>query len=160
MKKTKTTFKKRKVTKKRDIERPYCGGEWTKARYFQFIRTALRGASNRWKPKYQCVKFAETAKLTNKKTGRIAMHYQCSMCYNEFPRKEINVDHIVPVGSLNSFEDLPDFTRRLFCERDGLRVLCISCHDVITQDQRKALKFNPQSIAGELSHSPNSDLGI
>ena len=139
----------KKKAKKRNIDRPYCGGEWTKARFFQFIRTALRGASSRWKPKYQCVKFAETAKIVNRKTGRIAMHYQCSRCYNEFPRKEINVDHIVPVGSLNSFEDLPDFTRRLFCERNGLRVLCISCHDEITQDHRKSLKFNPGAIAEE-----------
>jgi hypothetical protein len=39
------------------------------------------------------------------------------------------VDHIVDVGSLKSFEDLGEWTKRLFCETDGLRVLCTACHD-------------------------------
>jgi len=43
--------------------------------------------------------------------------------------KEIQVDHVEPCGSLKTFEDLPGFVRRLFCEADGLQVLCkANCH--------------------------------
>jgi hypothetical protein len=126
----------KKTKKLLDIEKPYCNGEWTKARFFQFIRSALRQASSRWKPKYQCLKEAETAKVINKKTGRIAMHYQCSMCYGEFPRKEVNADHIIPAGSLNDFNDLPGFAQRLFCEVNGFRVLCVNCHAKVTKEQK------------------------
>lgn len=131
--KTKT---KSKRGKRADIARPFCSGQWTNARFFQFIRTALRRASSRWQPAYACLKKAETTKLINKKTGRLAMHYQCALCCGEFPRKEVNIDHIVPAGSLSSFDDLPGFAQRLFCEIDGFRVLCIECHAEVTKEQK------------------------
>jgi hypothetical protein len=43
-------------------------------------------------------------------------------------QKETQVDHIVECGSLRRFEDLPGFTERLFCEKEGLQILCRRCH--------------------------------
>lgn len=59
------------------------------------------------------------------------------MCKEWFPNKETEVDHIVPAGSLRSFEDLPGFVERLFCSKDGLRLLCKTCHKGVTAQQLK-----------------------
>lgn len=52
-------------------------------------------------------------------------------------QKETQLDHIIPVGPLQRYEDLPGFAARLFCEKEGLRVLCKPCHSEITKRQRK-----------------------
>lgn len=118
----------RKIVKRREgLERPFCNGQWTRARFFQFIRTALRSASVRWAPIQLCLKLAETGRRINPKSGRLAMHYRCARCDHSYPRKGVVVDHIIPVGSLKSFDDLPGFAERMFCEVDSLRVLCLGC---------------------------------
>lgn len=49
-------------------------------------------------------------------------------------RKEVEVDHIVPCGTLKCVEDLPGFVTRLFCEADGFQVLCkANCHSKKTR---------------------------
>lgn len=49
------------------------------------------------------------------------------------------VDHINPCGTLKSFEDVRGFVERLFCEAEGLRLLCEECHQKQTnQAQREA----------------------
>lgn len=130
---------KKKATKKvarRDIERPYNGGTWSSSRYFTFIRSALRSASTRWPPKFECLKAAYVDTRINKKTGRMSKHYRCAMCFSVFPTKEVQVDHITPAGSLTRFDDLPGFAERLFCEINGFRVLCLQCHHQVTQAEK------------------------
>ncbi len=51
--------------------------------------------------------------------------YRCELCSGLFGRKEIQVDHIEPVGKLISYDD---FVAKLFCGVSGLRVLCVRCH--------------------------------
>lgn len=127
----------RKIARK-DIPRPYNGGTWTSSRYFYFIRSALRKASTRWPPKFECLKAAFVDSRINKKTGRVSKHYRCANCLGIFPSKEIQVDHITPAGSLTKFDDLPGFTERLFCEVDGFRALCLDCHHEVTQAEKSS----------------------
>ena len=54
--------------------------------------------------------------------------------------KNINVDHIIPAGSLNTAQDLPLFVERLFCEQDNLQVLCTTCHDKKTLKEKQSKK--------------------
>lgn len=57
------------------------------------------------------------------------MHYRCAKCGGDFPRKEVEIDHIVECGSLRSFDDLPGFVQRLFVEKEGFAILCKeNCH--------------------------------
>jgi hypothetical protein len=63
--------------------------------------------------------------------------YRCSHCDVVFRRKLIQVDHIVSVGKFISF-DL--FIEKLFCDSKGLAVLCIACHKLKTQKDRKNWK--------------------
>jgi 5-methylcytosine-specific restriction endonuclease McrA len=49
---------------------------------------------------------------------------------------KINVDHRIPAGTLRCADDLPGFVERLFCEVDNLQVLCTTCHDRKTQNEK------------------------
>ena len=109
-------------------------GTLTESAFWSFIRSGLRQKSRWWKPITQC-------KLNAKRdyTGpnkRQKFEYQCNSCKKWFADKNINVDHKIPAGSLNCANDLPGFVERLFCEVDNLQCLCVSCHNVKTQNEK------------------------
>lgn len=112
---------------KRRVPRCRAGGEWTGAQYWQFIRSALRKAAQRYPPVVR--QALETVKRPSqsKTNPRLKWEYQCAACGLWYARKLVRVDHIYPCGSLTSYDDLPGFVARLFCEPDELRVLCIDC---------------------------------
>jgi hypothetical protein len=136
MRKNMAKKKARPVKRKLDVDRPYNSGEWTKSRFFGFIRSALRSASTRWQPKFDCLKAAYFDTRMNEKTKRVSKHYKCALCKSIYPGKEIQIDHIIPAGSLREFEDLPSFAQRLFCEASGFRALCITCHSQVTAEEK------------------------
>ncbi len=113
-----------------------CGGLWTNARFFTFIRSALRQASRRWPPLVREV-FLRSRRPYTGPDKRTKFEYECSGCGGWFTAKHINVDHIVPCGTLKTFDDLPVFVERLFCEVDGLRLLCETCHEKRHDDETK-----------------------
>ena len=115
-------------------------GTLTESAFWSFIRSGLRQKSRFWKPITQC-------KMANRRTykgpiKRQKFEYQCNECKSWFPDKKINVDHIKPAGSLNCANDLPGFVERLFCEIDNLQLLCETCHNVKTQNEKKWKKIN------------------
>jgi 5-methylcytosine-specific restriction endonuclease McrA len=109
-------------------------GTMTESAFWGFIRSSLRQKSRWWKP------IAEAkAKAKRKYKGpnkRQKFEYLCNVCKEWFADKEINVDHIIPAGTLRSAQDLPGFVERLFCEVDNLQVLCNVCHNKKTQDEK------------------------
>ena len=113
--------------------KPRNAGTMTEPAFWSFIRSTLRQKSRWWKP---ILIAKEKAKRKyegfNKKQK---YEYQCNCCKKWFPAKEINVDHIIPAGNLQSAKDLPGFVERLFCEVDNLQVLCTDCHDVKTKKE-------------------------
>jgi len=110
-------------------------GTMTESAFWSFIRSALRQKSRWWKPITQCKMNARRAYKGPNKRQRY--EYLCNKCKHWFPEKKINVDHIIPAGTLKSKNDLPDFVERLFCEIDNLQVLCETCHDMKTQKEKK-----------------------
>lgn len=68
---------------------------------------------------------------------RQKFEYHCQECNGWFPQKEVQVDHVIPVGTLKSFDDLPAFCEKLFVGVDKLRRLCLTCHAVKTAAERK-----------------------
>lgn len=110
--------------------------EWTSSKFFSFLRSRLRSGFTRWPPKYSVL-----TKARRKYTGRSAAQkweFQCAVCSEWFKQTQVEVDHIVPCGSLMKFEDLPGFVERLFCGEAGLRVVCKPCHKSITKASREA----------------------
>lgn len=124
---------KKKTTRQR-VPRTRAGETWTEAKFWGWIRSALRRASTRWPPIYQA-KNAARRKFTGKKKSQ-KWEYQCSHCKRWRKGTEVQVDHIEPCGSLKSWEDIGPFCRRLFVEADGLRVLCKPCHHIVTHGKK------------------------
>jgi 5-methylcytosine-specific restriction endonuclease McrA len=127
--KKKPTKRASKVIKTRNA------GTMTESAFWSFIRSALRQKSRWWKPITECkMKARRPYKGPNK---RQKFEYQCNTCKLWFPEKKINVDHMVPAGSLNTGQDLPGFVERLFCEQENLQVLCETCHDKKTKLEKQ-----------------------
>jgi 5-methylcytosine-specific restriction endonuclease McrA len=62
--------------------------------------------------------------------------YQCAVCDSWCADKDVAVDHITPCGSLKTFEDLPKFVATLFCEKENLQIICNTCHQIKTNEER------------------------
>jgi 5-methylcytosine-specific restriction endonuclease McrA len=118
----------------------YCGGKWTQARMNSFIKSALRSASQRWPPRYDAVNNACTGQKINPKSGRLAKHYECNECHNDFPAKDVQVDHIHPIiDPAVGFQTWDILIANLFCEKENLQLLCKPCHQIKTNAE-KAIK--------------------
>jgi 5-methylcytosine-specific restriction endonuclease McrA len=74
------------------------------------------------------------------KTGRLAKHFKCSRCKESFPQKDVEVNHIVPVVPVTGFDSWDGVIERMFCEEDGLEVVCKPCHKQISQEEREQRK--------------------
>lgn len=117
------------------VPRTRAGGEWTEAAFWAFIRSGLRGMSRRWPPLVRLA-MKRQRRPNQSSNRRMKWEFQCQDCQRWFPGKLVEVDHIEPCGSLKSFEDLPGFAARLFCEVDGLQVLCNECHGAKTSGRK------------------------
>ncbi|QDP52401.1 MAG: hypothetical protein Unbinned96contig1001_18 [Prokaryotic dsDNA virus sp.] len=111
------------------------GGTWTEARYWSFIRSALRRSWSKYPVRFQVLQDARRVYTGIDK--RTKWEYECADCKGWFKTKEVEVDHIESAGSLKKYEDLAGFCERLFCEKDNLRVLCKPCHKLRTQKERE-----------------------
>jgi len=112
--------------------------DWTEGRIKSFIISVLRTGARRWPPKYECLQDACTGQKINEKSGRLAKHYTCAGCLQEFTSKDVEVDHISPVVSVgDGFIDYNTFIERLFCKKENLQVLCKPCHKKKTLAERK-----------------------
>lgn len=117
--------------------------EWTSGRLKTFITSALRGAFRKYPPKYETLKEASVGKKVNKKTGRLAEHFTCASCKQEFPAKDVQVDHIdAVVCPKEGFVGWDVYIKRMFCAKSNLQVLCTKCHDVKSAGERKVRKEN------------------
>lgn len=111
--------------------------EWTPARKKAFIVSVLRSGTKRYPPKFQTLNDAKTLKKVNPQTKRVAQHYKCNSCLNDFPLKQVQVDHIIPVVGSQGFTTWDSFINNLFCEKENLQVLCINCHGSKTKTERE-----------------------
>jgi len=123
-------------------EKPYNGGQWTVARFHSFIKSALRGASKRWGPRHEAKRAARVERGVYMCAGykRKPHKVPASLPPAEGKTRRIDnavVDHINPVIDPEvGFTTWDDVIERLFCEADGLQVLCHACHQLKTKDER------------------------
>lgn len=121
-------------------ERTIGAGTYTEAGFNAFIKSALRRASGRWKPK--------TLALSNARIEKGV--YRCAKCEQAVPVtkvvdgkrvKWVEVDHLIPVVPPDvGFTTWDSFIERLFVEVEGLRVLCRDCHSEVTKEQNDVAK--------------------
>lgn len=120
----------------------YNDGEWTQARFNSFVKSALRTASIKWPPRYKVLAEAFVGSKINPKSGRMCKHYKCNQCKNDFPQKEVEVNHILPVIPVTGFTTWDETIARMFCEKSGLEVCCKPCHKIITKQENEERKSN------------------
>lgn len=107
-------------------------GTMTEYEYMLKIREALRRAFRYWKPMMEALNLARRPAVNK---GRLKWEYQCAHCHGWFSRKEVQIDHIIPCGSLIKLEDLPLFITRLTPETaDAFQVLCKPHHKKKTKE--------------------------
>ncbi len=124
---------KRKTVQR--VVRTRNAGTETESQHMGKIRSSLRNLSRWWKPFSEALKKASSTYYVGR-AKRVV--YLCAACNQLHGRKDVEVNHIVPVGSLKTYDDLPGFCQRLFVEDVGmLEVVCKACHAEITSEQRK-----------------------
>lgn len=92
---------------------------------------------------------AKLGKRINKSSGRLAEHYLCAACKEAYPLKEVQVNHLTPVVLPIGFDSWDGVIHRLFCEKDGLEVLCIPCHKAVTKTENEERKQNNERTKTE-----------
>jgi len=71
----------------------------------------------------------------NKDGDRSRIKYECNMCKLLYRRKEIQLDHVVPIIPVEGFDDWNGVVPRMFVQCDGYQVLCKTCHKEKTNDE-------------------------
>lgn len=93
----------------------------TEAQFISFVKSALRSKSRFWLPA------SEVKKAAKRAYGL----YECAQCHQIVRAKDTVIDHIEPV--VDPYQNPTDFDwnlfiERLFCEKQGLQLLCKLCH--------------------------------
>ncbi len=102
---------------------------WSDAKFKSWIIALLRRGSIRYPPRNEALKEAKTEKKINPASGRLAQHYVCAGCGDEFPMSKVCIDHILPVVPATGFTTWDDYINRMYCAKENFQVLCKTCHD-------------------------------
>ncbi len=111
------------------------------------IRSALRTAW-RYHPSLQLALKRERIEVPyTKKDGGTPkfphVWYACASCGARFKQKDVQLDHVIPVGPTPGSKLAPPdmtwdrFIARLFCSPDNLKVVCKPCHKRKTASETK-----------------------
>lgn len=100
----------------------------------KLVRSALRQAWLRWPGKKPVLEKACRETFPKNKDGsrrkKPFKFYKCADCKGfDFKLKDVQVDHIVPVGAFK-LKHIDKYIKRLFCELSNLQVICKKCHKV------------------------------
>jgi len=140
MKKTKKTVKKRE-----SVIREYNMGTMSKSEFFTKIRQVLRNGFRYYKPLQEALlKARRPSESSNKK---LKWEFICKECQTWHPRKNIEIDHVIPCGSLKDWDDVVPFIQKLCAEDPNMyQVLCKPCHKAKTKQERETKKKENGSI--------------
>lgn len=106
----------------------------TTSKFWTPIRSDFRKRWMFFPERKKAILNARAGKYQCNNKGVKVFHVMCDECKGLFAEKDkgFDVDHIIDVGGLNCFADLPLYVERLFCKVEDLRVLCKSCHKAKT----------------------------
>jgi|TARA_R100000501_G_C2598786_1_gene96523 hypothetical protein len=132
-------------------EKSHNSGNWTVARFNSFIKGGLRQMSHRWPPKHEVKKAARRERGVYLCAGYKCRKHKVPVTIIDKKNTKyrptgqrinnIFVDHIVPViDPEKGFVSWDAIVERMFCEADGLQVLCRKCHSLKTKDERAMKK--------------------
>ena len=101
----------------------------TNSKLKSWLISGLRRMTMRFPPRNEALKAAKVGKKLNPKTGRMCDHYKCAGCLNEFPGKEIAMDHIQPIVEPGvGFVNWDVYMQRMWVPVEQWQPLCKECH--------------------------------
>lgn len=133
---TKRPTKKPKPTKKPPFD---------EKKFFTWLRSGLRNMSRRFPSIYEALADAKEPYVGENPRQRFA--YRCAACDGLFAAKGVAVDHRIDCGSLASWQDVQGFIQRLFCTKEGLDILCHTCHDAKTYSAKHNVSLEEAKVA-------------
>lgn len=109
---------------------------WTTAKYWGGVRSALRKLYRfQWVPAKMALERARRRYVGPNKLQK--WEFRCAKCGAFFLRKDVELDHLVPCGSLRCAADIGPFLERLHAESpDSYQVICKPCHLIKTGEER------------------------
>lgn len=72
---------------------------------------------------------------------RSYVRYQCDCCKELVSGDFMDVDHIIPIGSFKTLQEVDKFVSRVYCSWDNLQILCDPCHNAKTAQDRDYSKI-------------------
>jgi hypothetical protein len=131
------------VNEKSGTKLTHNDGWWTKSRFMSMFSSALKDLTKYWRPKTRYKK--EHLMVLNG-----VIKGQCQYCYEWFESNKLEVDHIVPCGSLKELSDLGEVAARTFIEsQDGWQLLCKLCHGIKSYSERYNVTLEQAAIRKE-----------
>ena len=98
-----------------------------------FIIATLRRASYRWPARSECMKKSRIRRG----------FYRCAICGNEVQKKNMALDHVMPIVPVTGWDSYDGFIRRLFCEVGGFQTICKDpCHQAKTNIENAERRKN------------------
>tara|TARA_R110000772_G_scaffold268686_2_gene397454 strand:+ start:5101 stop:5496 length:396 start_codon:yes stop_codon:yes gene_type:complete len=130
---------KKAKTKRKLIPRTRNAETLTESAYWGKIRSTLRSAFRYWKP--MIIALNDASRPSKSKNKRLKKEYQCAVCEEWFKRADVQIDHIIPCGSLKCYTDIEPFIKNLTPEDPkAFQVLCKPDHQLKTNLERKLKK--------------------
>lgn len=113
-------YTKPKRGKIRELTR--CSNTLTESEFISLFIQALRQLTLRWAPRSE----AWIRARKEVKEGRTKFKGQCASCKGWFARKDIEIDHINPIGNIS--KAIMEFADKVLPEANGWQCLCNECH--------------------------------
>lgn len=136
----------------------------SEAAFMSFIRGGIRRSLWQHHPvKLEFIKKARKKIANPNPRGRVATVWggKCALCGQDFPMKDLQVDHKAGNNSLKTMDDLQDFVEAITCITfDDLQLACKTCHNIKSHAERKEISFEQAKIekqAIEFSKLPTKE---
>jgi len=115
-----------------------------------FCINLLRKGTFKWKPRNEAKKRYRRP-WGKFKNGNTKYGYECAICGEIGPSKDIKMDHIDPVSPLEGFKlrgdfDLHEYAERMFCGPENFQATCSVCHDKKTKEENKIRRLNKKKL--------------
>ena len=133
-----------------------CPTVWkTKAQFFQWMRGQMRKAWSRHPVKVSYMsnhrERVPLGRKTDKNPQGLVWGCRCEHCNELFKQTECEVDHIHAAGSFKGWEDFEAWMHKLMhINWDGIRVVCKTCHRIISYAERMGITFAEAKLEKEV----------
>ena len=85
-----------------------------------FVINVLRRGSYKWYGRWQAEK--------RSKLARNEYYCENSVCGVIGPKRNYQMDHIIPVQAVTGFDSIDNIADRMYCDPVGFQRLCKECH--------------------------------